>query len=168
MAGHIQSTPRGIVGYKSVNVGAHALTGNSTGTILPAALYLSGKTDTKLTANTTGLVASGTVSAAGAFLPSGKTVTLTANTTGLISSGALYASGATGSKLTGNSTGVIAAGAVTVSGQATAGKLTANSTAVILPALKIGALDSYITVDTTGVKLGARYLSTNTTGNSAT
>lgn len=140
MAGHIQSTPRGIVGYKSVNVGAHALTGNTTGTILPAALYLSGKTDTKLTANTTGLIASG----------------------------ALYVSGATGSKLTGNSTGVIAAGAVTVSGKATSGKLTANSTATLIPAVGIGALASYITANTTGIKIGARYISTNTTGNEAT
>jgi len=68
--------------------------------------------------------------------------------------------------LSGNSTGVTFAGAIYPSGLTKA--ITANSTAVIVPALRIGALASYITVNSTGIRIGSRYISTNTTGNTTT
>ena len=49
--------------------------------------------------------------------------------------------------------------------------ITANSTALILPAtgFQMAALSSFkITSNSTGIKLGARYISTNTTGNTST
>ena len=69
-------------------------------------------------------------------------------------------------QLTANSTGVTFPGAIYPSGLTKA--ITANSTAVILPALRIGSLASYITVNSTGIRIGARYISTNTTGNTTT
>ena len=71
--------------------------------------------------------------------------------------------------LTGNSTGIIASGALFVSNQSTYGKLTANSTALLLPnSVRVGTKTTYFSSDSTGVKLGSRYISTNTTGNSST
>lgn len=48
--------------------------------------------------------------------------------------------------------------------------VTANSTAVIIrDGLAIGTYTgAYITANSTGIKLGARYISTNTTGNTST
>lgn len=44
-----------------------------------------------------------------------------------------------------------------------------NSTALILPnSVRIGSKATYLSSDSTGVKLGSRYISTNTTGNSTT
>jgi len=76
----------------------------------------------------------------------------------------------TGSQsLTYNSTGLILGGALFVSGQTTVGKVSANSTAIILPnSVRVGTKATYLSSDSTGVKLGARYISTNTTGNTNT
>jgi len=84
---------------------------------------------------------------------------ITANSTGLIADGLKV--GAV--QVTANATAIIVP-ALTVATKA----ITANSTAIILPALRIGALASYITVNSTGIKIGARYISTNTTGNATT
>lgn len=47
--------------------------------------------------------------------------------------------------------------------------MTFNSTALILPnSVRIGSKATYLSSDSTGVKLGSRYISTNTTGNSTT
>lgn len=47
--------------------------------------------------------------------------------------------------------------------------ITQNSTTLILPnSVRIGAKTTYLSSDSTGVKLGTRYISTNTTGNSTT
>lgn len=49
--------------------------------------------------------------------------------------------------------------------------LTANSTAILVPAtgLQFAALSSLkITSNSTGIKIGSRYISTNTTDNSST
>ena len=49
--------------------------------------------------------------------------------------------------------------------------ITANSTALLLPAtgFQMAALSSLkVTSNSTGIKIGARYISTNTTGNSTT
>lgn len=68
---------------------------------------------------------------------------------------------------TGNSTGLVLDKGIQLSGL-TAQKITANSTAVIASALRIGSLASYITANSTGIKIGTRYISTNTTSNSVT
>ena len=91
---------------------------------------------------------------------------LTYNSTGLVLNNALYLSGGS-VKLTANSTGVISSGAVYPSA-AVGGSLTANSTAVIASALSIGSLASYITADSTGILIGALYISCNSTGNTTT
>lgn len=73
--------------------------------------------------------------------------------------------------LTYNSTGVIFGAAVILSSQATVGKLSANSTAILIPAsgFQFAALTSLkITSNSTGVRIGSRYVSTNTTSNSVT
>ena len=94
---------------------------------------------------------------------------ITYNSTGLVLSAALYLSGATGSKMTGNSTGVIAVGSVTVSNQAVFGKVSANSTALVLPnSVRVGAKTTYLSSNSTGVKLGSLYISCNSTGNTTT
>ncbi len=71
------------------------------------------------------------------------------------------------SNITYNSTGVVLSGALYLSGKSTV-KLSANSTAVNATALSVGSLASYITANSTGIKIGSRYISTNTTGNSTT
>lgn len=74
-------------------------------------------------------------------------------------------------QLSANSTGVTLNGALFISGQATVGKLSANSTAIVLPAsgLQMAALSSLkITSNSTGIRIGSRYISTNTTSNSIT
>jgi hypothetical protein len=71
--------------------------------------------------------------------------------------------------ITQNSTGVVFEGAVSVSAQATFGKLTANSTAMILPnSVRVGAKTTYLSSNSTGVKLGSLYISCNSTGNTTT
>lgn len=73
--------------------------------------------------------------------------------------------------ITANSTGVNFSAAIFLTGQATIGKLSANSTAILLPAtgLQFAALTSLkVTSNSTGVRIGARYISTNTTGNATT
>lgn len=69
--------------------------------------------------------------------------------------------------ITANSTGLLLSAGLAVSGQS-GQKLTANSTAIILSAARIGTLASYITANSTGIKIGTRYISTNTTGNATT
>jgi len=71
------------------------------------------------------------------------------------------------STLASNSTGLTLTAGLQLSGL-TAQKITANSTAIIASALRIGTLASYITANSTGIKLGSRYISTNTTGNATT
>ena len=71
--------------------------------------------------------------------------------------------------LTFNSTGAIFAGAAFVSAQTTFGKLSANSTALILPnSVRVGTKTTYLTSNSTGVKLGSLYISCNSTGNTTT
>ena len=71
--------------------------------------------------------------------------------------------------LTGNSTGMLFSGSVTASGQATFGKLSANSTAMILPnSVRVGTKTTYLSSNSTGVKLGSLYISCNSTGNTTT
>ena len=71
--------------------------------------------------------------------------------------------------LTSNSTGVSYSGSVFVSGQATFGKLSANSTALILPnSVRVGTKTTYLSSNSTGVKLGSLYISCNSTGNTTT
>jgi hypothetical protein len=71
--------------------------------------------------------------------------------------------------ITNNSTGVSFAGSVFVSGQATVGKLSANSTALILPnSVRVGAKTTYLSSNSTGVRLGSLYISCNSTGNTTT
>jgi hypothetical protein len=73
------------------------------------------------------------------------------------------------SNLTFNSTGVVFSGAAFVSNQATYGKLSANSTALILPnSVRVGTKTTYLTSNSTGVKLGNLYISCNSTGNTTT
>ena len=65
--------------------------------------------------------------------------------------------------------GLVAVGTVAVSNQAVKGLLSANSTALILPnSVRVGSKTTYLSSNSTGVLLGSRYVSTNTTGNSAT
>ena len=71
--------------------------------------------------------------------------------------------------MTYNSTGVIFAGAAFVSAQTTFGKLSANSTALILPnSVRVGTKTTYLSSNSTGVKLGNLYISCNSTGNTTT
>lgn len=71
--------------------------------------------------------------------------------------------------LTYNSTGVIYSGSVFVSNQTTFGKLSANSTALILPnSVRVGTKTTYLSSNSTGVKLGNLYISCNSTGNTTT
>ena len=72
-------------------------------------------------------------------------------------------------QITANSTGVSYSGALFVSGQATVGKLSANSTALILPnSVRIGTKTTYLSSNSTGVRLGSLYISCNSTGNTTT
>lgn len=137
---HPQSTNRGFIAAGRVDVGATQITANSTGLLLTGAVYPS----------------------------AGTTVNITANSTGIISSGAIYPSAAAaGSKITANSTGIITVKGIYPTAGA-GGLITANSTAVIASALRIGTLASYITADSTGIKLGSLYISANSTGNTTT
>ncbi len=146
MANRPQNSPKGLFVKKKIGVADSSgnvsyLTSNSTGLALDGALQLSGSVAHKLTGNSTGLVLSG-----------GVKISNQAN-----------------GVLTANSTGVNAVGSVAVSGQATFGKLSANSTALILPnSVRVGTKTTYLSSDSTGMKLGSRYVSTNTTGNSVT
>jgi len=73
--------------------------------------------------------------------------------------------------LTANSTGIIFSAAVFVGNQATVGKINANSTAILLPStgFQMAALTSLkFTSNSTGIRIGTRYISTNTTSNSVT
>lgn len=93
------------------------------------------------------------------------------NSTGAKLTGGLYLSNKTSKVMTANSTGFISSGSMSVSGQTATGKLSANSTALLLPAtgVQMAALTTLkITSNSTGIKIGARYISTNTTGNSST
>src|SRR5689334_19901904 len=90
---------------------------------------------------------------------------ITFNSTGAKFANGLYLSNTTAKIMTANSTGFIASGSVSVGGQATVGKLSANSTAILLPAtgFQMAALTSLkITSNSTGIKIGSRYISTNT------
>lgn len=98
---------------------------------------------------------------------SATTALLTANSTALKVAGGVQVSGKSTAKITGDSTGIVLAGAVKV-GNKTTGVINVNTTALIVKALRINTLASYITSNSTGIKLGTRYISTNTTGNSAT
>lgn len=73
------------------------------------------------------------------------------------------------SQITANSTGLLITAALFVSGQATLGKLSANSTALILPnSVRIGTKTTYLSSNSTGVRLGSLYISCNSTGNTTT
>jgi hypothetical protein len=174
---HPQNSSRGAFAKSSVSIAGSALTYdditfNSTAALLAVGLRLSNNSTSTLTANSTGFISSGAMTVSGQAT-GGK---LTANTTGLLVNGAVYVSAkTTGGKLTANTTavtfagGIVAVGTVAVSNQATAGLLSANSTALILPnSVRVGTKTTYFSSNSTGVKLGSRYISTNTTGNSTT
>lgn len=102
------------------------------------------------------------------------TSTLSYNTTGVTVSGALYLSGqGAGGKLSANSTaitaggGLVATGTLVVGAQAVKGLISANSTSLTLPGnLKItgAAAAALFTANSTGIKIGAKYITTNSTG----
>ncbi len=115
-----------------------------------------------------GLFSKAAVSIAGSDLTASS---ITFNSTGAKLAAGLYLSNKTSKILTANSTGFISSGSVSVSGQATVGKLSANSTALLVPVtgFQFGALTTLkVTSNSTGIKIGARYISTNTTGNATT
>jgi len=71
--------------------------------------------------------------------------------------------------LTADASGLKVVGSLAVVGQAVFGKLDANSTAMILPnSVRVGAKTTYLSSDSTGIKIGSRYISSNTTGNTTT
>lgn len=99
------------------------------------------------------------------------TQTLTFNSTALILEGGVRLNDAANGQLTSNSTGVNFPGSLFLTGQAVKGKLSANSTAILLPStgFQMASLTSLkVTSNSTGILVGARYISTNTTGNSTT
>ena len=94
---------------------------------------------------------------------------LTANSTGLISAAGVKVSNKAGGQLTADSTSLTVVGSVIVSNQSTYGLLGANSTATILPnSVRVGSKTTYLSSDSTGIKIGSRYISSNTTGNTTT
>lgn len=85
---------------------------------------------------------------------------------GLFGKSVLYAANSTGSvTATPYAAGVTFDGGIGVSGKST-GRLTANSTGLIIAnGMRVGTKTTYFTSNSTGVKLGNKYISTNTTGN---
>ncbi len=68
-----------------------------------------------------------------------------------------------------NSTALLLSGGLRLSGQAVFGLLSANSTALILPnSVRVGTKTTYLSSNTTGVRLGSLYISCNSTGNTTT
>jgi len=86
MAGHPQSSPRGFIAKKRIDVGASQLTANSTGLIFSASAFVSNQTTFgKLSANSTALILPNSVRVGT------KTTYLSSNTTG-VKLGSLYIS----------------------------------------------------------------------------
>jgi hypothetical protein len=107
------------------------------------------------------------VSAAGGVYAgsySSSTSLLSADSTGLQVAGGIKISRKANAVVTGNATGVLVVGGLQLSGK-TGPKLTANSTAIIASKLLINGTSRLISSNSTGIKIGARYLTTNTTGN---
>lgn len=95
---------------------------------------------------------------------------VTGNSSGVTFPGYVRLSGKSTGQLTANSTGALITGALYVSAKTT-GKISANSTAILFPAsgVQMAALTTLkITSNSTGIKIGTRYISTNTTGNATT
>lgn len=95
---------------------------------------------------------------------------VTGNSSGVTFPGYVRTSSKSTGQLSSNSTGALITGALFISAKST-GKLSANSTAILVPAsgFQMAALTSLkITSNSTGVRIGARYISTNTTGNATT
>ena len=89
---------------------------------------------------------------------------ITYDSTGAILTGSLRISNQS-LALSANSTANSFSSGLRVSGK-TVGTLTANSTGLLVAdALRVGTKTTYITSNSTGVKLGSKYISTNTTGN---
>ena len=94
---------------------------------------------------------------------------LTYNSTGIVLPTSVYVGSAAAAKVVGNSTGIALAGTLSVTGQAAKGLLTANRTALILPnSVRVGTKTTYLSSNSTGVKLGNLYISCNSTGNTTT
>lgn len=184
---HPQNSPRGLWSKRALQIGGQAVTGNSTGVTFPGYVRVSNKSTGSMTANSTGLIVAGAIyptgsSATGAKLTGNSTALivaggvkvsnkstgqLTANSTALIAPGAFRVSNKSTGQISANSTAFIIAGPVRVNNKST-GQISANSTAILLPAtgFQMAALTSLkITSNSTGIKIGARYISTNTTGN---
>ena len=73
--------------------------------------------------------------------------------------------------LTYNSTGAVFGAAIFLSGQTVKGKLSANNTAILLPStgFQMAALTTLkITSNSTGILIGSKYISANSTGNTTT
>ena len=96
---------------------------------------------------------------------------LTSNSTSVNFEAGIKISNQASGLLTSNSTGVNFPGSIFLTGQAVKGKIYANSTAILLPStgFQMAALTSLkVTSNSTGILIGARYISTNTTGNATT
>lgn len=92
------------------------------------------------------------------------------NSSGVTFPGYVRVSGKSTGALSANSTALIVAGPLRLNSKST-GQISANSTAILVPAsgLQMAALTSLkITSNSTGIRIGARYISTNTTGNATT
>jgi nitrous oxidase accessory protein NosD len=91
----------------------------------------------------------------------------TFNSTALLLDDGVRLNGQANGLLTANSTGVIFAGAAFISNQTTIGKLSANSTSLTLPGnwkMTGSHANAIFTANSTGIKIGTKYISTNTTG----
>lgn len=94
---------------------------------------------------------------------------LTANSTALKTAGKIMIQGKAGGLLGANSTALALPGSITISAQTTKGLMSANSTALILPnSIRIGTKTTYLSSNSTGVKIGDLYISGNSTGNTTT
>jgi hypothetical protein len=75
------------------------------------------------------------------------------------------------SRIDTNSTALLLSKGVALNGQNTVGLITANSTALLIPAtgIQMAALTTLkITSNSTGIKIGTKYISCNSTGNATT
>lgn len=104
---HPQSSPRGFVAYKRVDVGGKSITYNSTGLVLPTAVYLGDDAQAKLTGNSTGITAGGTFAITDTLSVKGQAVfgLLSANSTAMILPNSVRV-GTKTTYLSSNSTGV--------------------------------------------------------------
>lgn len=95
---------------------------------------------------------------------------VTGNSSGVTFPGYVRTSSKSTGQMSSNSTGALITGALYISAKTT-GKISANSTAILVPAtgFQMAALTSLkITSNSTGIKIGTKYISCNSTGNATT